>query len=247
LADQRNAPPLKDILSQYGPIESLALPRIQLLTARAMVRNWTTIPHVAHHDLIDVTHLEARRKTMNEMRPADERLSPMPFLIKSIASVLARLPRFNAALDEGGTNLIMRKYFHIGFAVDTPSGLLVAVIRDCDHKAVEQISDESRTLADKARTRGLALAEMSGSGFTVSSLGALGGTGFTPIINASEVAILGVSRLTQVPFRGQDGKLDWRMMMPVTLCYDHRVINGADAGRFLAALQEEIEALVSPG
>jgi pyruvate dehydrogenase E2 component (dihydrolipoamide acetyltransferase) len=159
--------------------------------------------------------------------------------------VLAEMPRFNAAIDETQTNLILRKYINLGMAIDTPQGLVVGVIRDVDKIDIDQVSAQSKALGEKARTKGLAMTEMTGGTFTISSLGALGGDGFTPIINAPEVAILGVSRVAETPRRGADGGIEWRSLLPVSLSYDHRVVNGADAGRFMQALQGEVDRLAA--
>lgn len=234
-------PSLVQVLESFGPVHTQPLSRIQALTAKAMIRNWTTIPHVTHFDDLDVTTLEDARRRLNAAR--DHKLSPTPFLVKAVASTLLRLPRFNAVLDEAGKQLVLRDYVNIGLAIDTPAGLVVGVIRGCDARSVDEIGAEAAALAEKARVKGLSLSDMSGSGFTVSALGPLGGTGFTPIINAPEVAILGVSRIVQATRRAPDGGVDWRSLAPVALSYDHRVINGADAGRFMATLQEEISAL----
>ena len=235
------APTLFDILESFGPVHAEPLSRIQSLTAKAMVRNWTTIPHVTHFDQIDVTKLEAVRQAANAAR--DLRLSPTPFLVKAVAATLQRHPRFNAALDTAGNQLVLRDYVNIGLAIDTPNGLVIGVIRGCDGKTVDEIGSEAAALAEKARTKRLSLSDMSGSGFTVSALGPLGGTGFTPIINAPEVAILGVSRICNGPCPTDDGGLAWRSFAPVALSYDHRAINGADAGRFMATLQAKVSAL----
>jgi len=238
MSEAPTTPTLVDILGSFGPVETQPLTRIQSLTAKAMTRNWTTIPHVTHFDEIDVTALEAIRAARN--RTDNQKLSPTTYLVKAVASVLARQPRFNAAFDPNENRIVLRNYFNIGLAIDTPNGLVVGVIRDCDVKTVEEIGVESTALAHKARAKGLSLSEMSGGGFTVSALGPLGGTGFTPIINAPEVAILGVSRMRQSPSPGPDGGVSWRTVAPVALSYDHRAINGADAGRFMQTLQEEI-------
>ncbi len=241
---QPAAPPsLVDILGSYGEVETRPLSRIQALTGRAMTRNWTTIPHVTHQDLMDVTDLEANRRAGNARRAADGQLSPVPFLLKAVAGVLLELPHFNSALDEASKSIVLRKYVNIGLAIDTPGGLVIGVVRGCDTGSLEDLAAEANRLAEKARARGLALADMSGGGFTVSSLGAAGGTGFTPIINGPEVAILGVSRMQETPRKGADGGIEWRKMLPVALSYDHRVINGADAGRFMKALQAQIDRL----
>jgi pyruvate dehydrogenase E2 component (dihydrolipoamide acetyltransferase) len=231
------------MIASFGDIEARPLSRIQAITAKAMTRNWTTIPHVTHHDRIDMTELEARRKHANLQRPAEERLSPLPFLIKATAAVLKALPHFNAAFDEAGKALLLRKYVNLGLAIDTPAGLLVGVIRGCDALSIAELARRSKALSDKARAKGLTLSEMSGAGFTISSLGALGGYGFSPIINGPEVAILGVGRMLDEPRRASDDCVEWRSMLPVALSYDHRVLNGADAGRFMLALQSEIDCL----
>lgn len=244
-----NTPPeppgLAEILGSFGPVEIRPLSRIQGLTAKAMIRNWTAIPHVTHADLIDVTTLEGKRERLNAGKNPSERLTVTPFLLKALANVLGRLPQFNAAIDESSKNLIYRQYVNIGLAIDTPNGLLVAVIRGCDSKSVEDIALEAAGLAAKARAQGLNLSEMSGAGFTLSALGKLGGTGFTPIINGPETAILGVSRMIDRPTRGKGDEIIWRQCLPASLSYDHRVLNGADAGRFMEMLQREIDALAA--
>lgn len=234
-------PTLAAILESFGPVETMPLSRIQAVTARVMAHNWTTIPHVTHMDMIDVTSLEQKRKAWNAS--GGEKLSPTSYFVKAVASVLKRLPQFNRSIDTAEKQLIQRKYVNIGLAVDTPAGLTVPVIFGCDAKTVVEVAQDSARVALKARSKGLTLAEMSGGCFTVSALGPLGGTGFTPIVNAPEVAILGLSRLVEQPYKADDGAVAWRSMVPVSLSYDHRAINGADAGRFMVALQEEISAL----
>jgi len=241
------APQLQDIVASYGPVEVQPLSRIQALTAKAMAHNWTQIPHVTHSDRIDVTELEAARARLNAAGNGGARLSPLAFLLKAVAATLLRLPRFNAVLNEAGTALILRRYVNLGLAIDTPNGLVVGVMRDAPAKGVAELGAAAGALAEKARGKGLSLTEMSGGGFTVSSLGAAGGTGFTPIINAPEVAILGVSRLLDEPRRGPAGELVWRKALPVSLSYDHRAINGAQAGEFMQALQEEIDRIAGAG
>jgi pyruvate dehydrogenase E2 component (dihydrolipoamide acetyltransferase) len=238
-------PGLIDFLASFGEVESQPLSRIQAFTAKAMSRAWTTIPHVTHMDRMDVTALEAARKRANADREPDRRLTPLPYLMKAVAGVLAEMPRFNASLDEANGAIVLRKYTNLGMAIDTPQGLVVAVVRGVDKLSIDEISDQAKALGEKARTKGLAMNEMSGGTFTISSLGNLGGDGFTPIINAPEVAILGVSRLTETPRRGADGGLEWRSLLPVALSYDHRVVNGADAGRFMQALQAQIDRLAA--
>lgn len=238
-------PGLIDFLSAFGEVEAKPFTRVQTFTAKAMTRNWTTIPHVTHFDRMDVTALEAARKAANAGRAAEARLTPLPYLMKAVANVLAELPRFNAVLDEAQTGVILRKYINLGMAIDTPQGLVVGVVRGVDGLSIDEISDQSKALGEKARTKGLTLPEMSGGTFTVSSLGALGGDGFTPIINGPEVAILAVSRLTETACKGAGGGVEWKSLLPVSLSYDHRVVNGADAGRFMQALQAQIDKLAA--
>ena len=242
MPDTPAAPGLMDILASYGPVDAQPLTRIQAFTVKTMTRNWTTIPHVTHFDEMDVTELEVVRKAHN--KAAEPPLTPTSFIVKAVAATLRRLPRFNAALDAAANRIVFRQYVNIGLAIDTPAGLVVGVIRGCDQKTVEQIGAEAAELARKARTKGLTLSEMSGAGFTVSALGPLGGTGFTPIINAPEVGILGVSRIRAAPCPTCDGELAWRSIAPLALSYDHRAVNGADAGRFMQILQGETDALV---
>lgn len=223
--------------SEFGETEAKPLGRIQALTAAFMHRNWLAIPHVTHHDQLDVTALETHRKALAAQGP-EHKLGPLVFQVKAVVGALRRFPRFNASLDAAAKNLVLKKYFHIGIAVDTPNGLLVGVIRDCDRKSVTELSGEIAQLAAKARSKGLGMGEMSGGCFTLSSLGGIGGTGFTPIINAPEVAILGICPVQSVPRRGAGDTIEWRQVLPVSLSYDHRVINGADAARFTRCLEE---------
>ncbi|OAI94780.1 2-oxo acid dehydrogenase subunit E2 [Pseudomonas putida] len=223
--------------SEFGEVEARALSRVQTLTARYMSRNWLMIPHVTHHDDADITALEQQRKARNAAgEPV--KLTLLPYLIKAVVEALKAFPQFNASLDGSGKQLVLKKYFHIGVAVDTRFGLLVPVIRDCDRKSVAQLAQELQAITSKARDKGLGMAEMSGGCFTISSLGAFGGTGFTPIVNAPEVAILGVTRSQEKPRRGADDQVEWRQVLPLSLSYDHRVINGADAARFTARLAQ---------
>jgi pyruvate dehydrogenase E2 component (dihydrolipoamide acetyltransferase) len=219
----------------FGEVEVVPLSRIQRVAAGALARSWQTIPHVTHHDEADITLLEATRKALAEAKH-DSKISPLIFVIKAVVEALRSHPKLNASLDTGGTNLILKKYFNIGIAIDTPSGLVVGVIRDCERKSLTDIADELTMLSHKARGKGLSLAEMSGGCFTVSSLGGIGGTAFTPIIRAPEVAILGVAKAQWKPTLGADEQIDWRLMLPLSLSYDHRAVNGADAARFLRAL-----------
>lgn len=193
------------------------------------------IPHVTHHDEADIESLEALRR---QHAAQGIKLTALAFLIKAAVAVLRAFPVFNTSLDATGKSLILKHYFHIGFAVDTPKGLLVPVIRDADQKSIEQIAVEITALSEQARTKGLPLDRMSGGCFTLSSLGAIGGTGFTPIINAPEVAVMGVTRAYRKPREQPDGKIEWRTVLPLSLSYDHRVINGADAARFCLTFAE---------
>lgn len=227
--------------AEFGEIDIKPLGRIQQLTAKFLGRNWVAIPHVTHHDDIDVTAFEADRKAWNAANP-DRKLTPIVPLIKALAATLAEFPQFNTSLDASGKNLIFKHYFHIGVAVDTPNGLLVPVLRDCGTKSPLELAEELSAISDKARNKGLSMVEMSGGSISISSLGHIGGTAFTPIINAPEVAILGVTKLQSRATPGADGSIVWRQMLPISLSYDHRVINGADAARFVVALGVQLRA-----
>lgn len=224
--------------AQFGEVETVALPRNQKLVASFLSRNWAQIPHVTHHDEACADALEAFRR---ELAAGGVKLSPLPFLIKAAARALAAFPRFNASLSPDGNALVMKRYVHIGVAVETPNGLMVPVIRDCDRKSVAEIAAELADKTARARAKGLPMAEMSGGCFSVSSLGAIGGTAFTPIINAPEVAILGVTRTIE-RLALADGKVVATLAMPLSLSYDHRVINGADAARFVRFIAEQLAA-----
>ncbi|WP_429478052.1 2-oxo acid dehydrogenase subunit E2 [Paraburkholderia atlantica] len=229
-----NLPPWPQVdFAEFGEVEVKPVSRIQKLTGAFLSRNWLTIPHVTHHDDADITSLESYRKARNEANPA-VKLTPLVFLIKAVVRALQEFPQFNASLDGDGKNIVLKKYFHIGVAVDTRFGLLVPVLRDCDKKSVEELSVELAAISQKAREKGLSMAEMSGGCFSISSLGGFGGTGFTPIVNAPEVAILGVTKTRLAAALADDGGVSWRKMLPLSLSYDHRVINGADAARFAA-------------
>lgn len=246
--DGAGIPPIPEVdFSAFGEVEIEKRGKLDLLTAVNMQRSWLNLPHVTHFDDADITELEAFRKSMKaEAEARGTRLTPMPFLIKACAVALREHPKFNASLTDGGNSLAYKKYFHIGMAVDTPAGLMVPVIRDVDRKSLWELSAEILELAERARERKLKPDEMRGGSFTVSSLGGIGGNGFTPIINAPEVGILGVSRASVKPV--WDGEaFQPRTLLPLTLSYDHRVINGGDAGRFmttLTALISDIRRLV---
>lgn len=223
--------------SAFGQVERQPLGRITELTGSFLGRNWVTIPHVTHFDSVDISELETLRA---QVRAEGLKISALPFVIKAVVETLKELPKFNASIDIEAKELILKKYFNIGVATDTPQGLLVPVVRDCNTKAIDRIAEEVAELASRARDKGLPLSDMSGGCFTVSSLGALGGIGFTPIINAPEVAILAVSCTQLQACPGDDGEVIWKKMLPLSLSYDHRVINGADAGRFMLSMAAQL-------
>jgi pyruvate dehydrogenase E2 component (dihydrolipoamide acetyltransferase) len=223
--------------SVYGPVEARPVAKMQGFVGRAMHRNWVSIPHVTHHDDADVTAFERRRKEWNAAHPDDKR-TLLPVLVKASVAALQGFPKFNTSLSADGATLFQKQYFNIGIAVDVPSGLLVPVLRDCDKKGIDDIAREIAQISEKARTKGLSVAEMSGGCFTLSSLGHIGGTGFTPIINAPEVAILGICRTQERFVPDADGRPVLKQLLPLSLSYDHRVINGADAARFVRAVAE---------
>jgi pyruvate dehydrogenase E2 component (dihydrolipoamide acetyltransferase) len=222
--------------SQFGEVELVKMSKIKKVTAFNMTRNWLNIPAVTQFDDVDITELESFRKAMkDEADKAGVKLTPVPFLLKACAAALKAEPSFNVSLHADGEHIVQKKYINIGMAVDTPNGLVVPVIRDVDKKGLFELAAEAAALAKKAREGKLLPKEMQGGCFTISSLGAIGGTGFTPIVNAPEVGILGVSRADTKPV--WDGKAFVpRLMLPLCLSYDHRAINGGDAGRFLTHL-----------
>ena len=229
----------------FGEVEVKPLSRIQGLTAGFLSRNWVTIPHVTHQDDVDITAMEAWRKDQAALHPGQPKLSPLAFFAKALVSCLQAFPQFNASLDAAGKNVVLKKYFHIGIAIDTPRGLVVGVVRDCDSKDIATIGADISALSEKARGRGLPMSDMEGGCMSISSLGGIGGTGFTPIVNAPEVAILGITKAEWKPRRGAGDAIEWRLKAPLSLSYDHRVINGADAARFLRHLDEVLGTLVS--
>ena len=220
--------------AKFGAVESRPLTRIQKLSGANLARNWAMIPHVTQNDDADITEMEAFRKKLGEENK-DTKVTPLVFLIKAVVAALKKYPQFNASLD--GDNLILKKYFHIGIAVDTPDGLVVPVIRDADRKGLLELAKELAEISAKARDKKLTSADMQGGCFSISSLGGIGGTGFTPIINAPEVAILGVSRSAMKPV-WNGSAFEPRLMLPLSLSYDHRVIDGAAAARFTAYLAQ---------
>ncbi|MEM1230917.1 MAG: dihydrolipoyllysine-residue acetyltransferase [Pseudomonadota bacterium] len=232
-------PPIPPVdFSRYGETELQPLGRTRVVGAQNLHRSWLNIPHVTNHDQADVTELEAFRKSLKgEAERRGAKLTPLAFIIKALTHVLAEFPTFNASLDASGENYVLKHYCHMGMAVDTPGGLVVPVIRDADQLGVWELSAAIIELAEAARDRKLKPAQMSGGSFSVSSLGNIGGTGFTPIINPPEVAILGVGRLDTGPVWNGERFVP-RKLLPLSLSYDHRAINGGEAGRFLARLRE---------
>jgi pyruvate dehydrogenase E2 component (dihydrolipoamide acetyltransferase) len=218
--------------AQFGPVESQPLSRIQRISGPRLQASWVNIPHVTQFDEADITELEELRASLKDKASAaGVKLTPLAFIMRACVKALQEFPRFNSSLDAEGANLIVRKYVNIGFAADTPNGLVVPVVREADRKDVYELARHSAGLAEKARAGKLPPADMQGGCFTISSLGGIGGTAFTPIINAPEVAILGVSRAALRPLY-RDGNWVPRLMMPLSLSYDHRVIDGAMAARF---------------
>ncbi|RLK51488.1 pyruvate dehydrogenase E2 component (dihydrolipoamide acetyltransferase) [Alkalispirillum mobile] len=226
-------PPIPEVdFSKFGEVEREPLSRIQKLSGPHLQRSWLNIPHVTQFDEADITELEAFRKSMKaEAEKAGVKLTPLAFMVKASASALRAFPRFNSSLAPAGDELILKKYVNIGVAVDTPNGLVVPVIRDADQKSVYQIAEDLGTLSAKARDGKLGPADMQGGCFTISSLGGIGGTAFTPIVNAPEVAILGVSRSSMKPV-WNGSEFEPRLMLPLSLSFDHRVIDGAAGARF---------------
>ena len=222
--------------SAFGEVEVTERSKLDKLTAANMQRSWLNVPHVTQFDEADITELEAFRASLKaEAEQRGTRLTPMPFLLKACAVALRDNPKFCTSLASAGEQLVYKKYLHIGMAVDTPAGLVVPVIRDVDQKTIWQLAEEVLSLSAKARERKLTPGQMQGGCFTISSLGNIGGNGFTPIVNAPEVGILGVSRASMRPVWDGQAFVP-RKMLPLALSYDHRVINGGDGGRFFARL-----------
>ena len=226
-----------DSLKDFGEFEVEQQSKIRKLGAKNLTQSWTSIPHVTHFEEIDISIIEKQRSELN--KTSETKLTPLSYLVMKVTNALQEFPQFNAALISEG-KIMLRKYFNIGIAVDTKDGLLVPVIRDADSLNINEIAHEIQILAEKAKNKKLLEKNLSGGTFSISSLGPIGGTGFTPIINPPEVAILGVSRAKKVPFIEGD-KLVEKTILPVALSYDHRVINGADAGRFMNFLKYDIE------
>ncbi len=234
-------PPIPDQdFSQFGEVEEKPMGRLMKMGATNLHRSWVNLPHVTQFDEADITELEAFRKSMKaEAEAQGAKLTPLPFLIKACAFALRQYPQFNVSLKSNGETVVHKKYVHIGVAVDTPDGLMVPVIRNADQKSLIELAKESLELAKKAQSKKLKREEMTGGCFTISSLGSIGGTAFTPIVNAPEVAILGISKAQMKPV-WDGGNFAPRLMMPLCLSYDHRAVNGADAARFTAFLAQAL-------
>jgi pyruvate dehydrogenase E2 component (dihydrolipoamide acetyltransferase) len=236
-------PPPKLDFSAFGKTTEKPLSRIQKLSAGHLHRNWLGIPHVTQHDEADITDMEAfRLSLLDDAKKRGFKLTPLVFLIKASVAALKMFPQFNASLNAETGNLIFKEYFNIGIAVDTPEGLVVPVLRECDRKGMMELAQELAEVSARARNQKLKLQDIQGGCFSISSLGGIGGTAFTPIINAPEVAILGVSRSRMLPV--WDGKeFKPRLMLPLSVSYDHRVIDGANAARFTRYLGSQLEDL----
>lgn len=230
-----SAMPVVDF-SKFGAIETKPLSRIKKLSGANLHRNWVSIPHITQHDEADITEMEAFRKELGEEYTKQGiKITPLAFLLKAVVTAMQQYPDFNASLDASGENLVLKKYFHIGVAVDTSDGLMVPVLRDVDQKGIVQLAKELGEISTKAREKKLPATAMQGGCFTISSLGGIGGTAFTPIINAPEVAILGVSKASIKPVF-KESEFVPRLMLPLSLSYDHRVIDGAQAVHFTSYL-----------
>lgn len=234
---QFELPPEIDFAS-FGEIEVQPLSKIRRLSATHLHRSWVTIPHVTQHDEADITELEEfRAQQKDEAQRRGVKLTLLPFLMKAVVKVIREYPQFGASLDRGGESLIVKKYYHLGIAVDTPEGLVVPVIRDVDRKSAFELAEDLAHMSERARSRKLRPEHLQGGCFTISSLGGIGGTAFTPVVNAPEVAILGVSRSDWRPV-WIDDEFTARLMLPLSLSYDHRVIDGAAAVRFTTRLRQ---------
>jgi pyruvate dehydrogenase E2 component (dihydrolipoamide acetyltransferase) len=237
-------PPIPSIdFSKFGETELRPMSRIKQATAKNLHRSWLNVPHVTQFDEADITELEIFRKTQNaELVNSGQKLTPLAFMVAACVSALKQFPQFNASIEPDYKNLILKKYYNIGVAVETPDGLVVPVIKDADKKGIVELATETATLAQQARDKKLPIDSMQGATFTISSLGGIGGTQFTPIVNAPEVAILGVSKSKMTPVWNGD-KFEPRMMLPLSLSYDHRAIDGAEAARFTNYLSASLADL----
>jgi len=235
-------PALEDF-SKFGEIEEVALGRIQKISGPHLHRSWISIPHVTHFDEADITELEAFRKELNGgLQEGEPSFSPLVFITTAVTATLKAFPLFNCSLVPGGAKVVLKKYYHIGIAVDTPQGLVVPVIKDADQKGCREIASELKRLSTSARSGKLAIPDIQGATFTISSLGGIGGTGFTPIVNSPQVAILGLSRSYMKPVWDGEQFVP-RLTLPFSVSYDHRIIDGAEAARFCKALRLNIEDL----
>jgi pyruvate dehydrogenase E2 component (dihydrolipoamide acetyltransferase) len=241
------AAPVTIDFAGFGPTELAPLNRVRRVAAANLHRSWVTVPHVTQHDEADITELEAFRQAQrDEAQTRGVKLTFLPFVVKAAVKALQEFPHFNASLDHGGENLILKRYYHVGVAVDTEHGLVVPVVRDADRKGLYELAAELQELSGRARDRRLRPEHLQGGSFSISSLGGIGGTAFTPIVNHPEVAILGVSRMAWRPV-WRDGEFVPRLLLPLSLSYDHRVIDGADAARFttrLAALLGDLRRIL---
>ncbi len=238
-------PPVPELdFTKWGEVQPRPLSRIQKLSAKSLHRSWLNVPHVTQFDEADITDLEASRKAHNASlsEGAGTKLTPLAFLIEALVKTLIEYPQFNASLAADYEHLLLKKYYHIGIAVETEAGLVVPVIKEANKKTVVELAEESAALAEKARSKRLSMSEMQGASFTISSLGGLGGTAFTPIVNAPEVAILGVSRAKVSPVYDGSAFVP-RTLLPLSLSYDHRAIDGAEAVRFVRHLALALEAI----
>jgi pyruvate dehydrogenase E2 component (dihydrolipoamide acetyltransferase) len=226
--------------AKFGEISKEPLSRIKKLSGSFLHRNWVMVPHITQFDEADITELEQFRKAQQSLAEVQRvKLTPLVFIMKAVVAALKEFPWFNASLDANGAELILKKYFHIGVAVDTPNGLVVPVVRDVDQKGLFQLAKELGEISQKARNGQLTAQEMQGSSFTISSLGGIGGTAFTPIINVPDVAILGVSKAQIKPVY-ESGEFKPRLLLPLSLSYDHRVIDGAQGARFITFLVKQL-------
>lgn len=236
--------PLEDF-SKYGEIEEVALSRIKKISGPYLQKSWSTIPHVTHFDEADISELERFRKELNgQLQEGEPSYSPLVFVIRAVTATLKEFPIFNCSLVPGGGKVILKKYYHLGIAVDTPKGLMVPVIKDAERRGFKDLAAELQRLSSSARAEKLAIPDIKGASFTISSLGGIGGTGFTPIISSPQAAILGLSRNYMKPvWNKEGGKFEPRLMLPFSVSYDHRIIDGAEAARFCKALRMNIEDL----
>jgi len=229
--------------SQFGETENHALNKIRKISGQRLQAAWNSIPHVTQFDKADITELDKLRKLLNNSKiESSPKMSYLPFIMKAVVQALKEFPDFNSSLDASGKSLILKKYFHIGIAVDTPNGLMVPVVRDVDKKSVPKITNELNDISQRARNKKLKPEELTGSCFTISSLGGINGTAFTPIVNPPEVAILGISKTNWEPVYNGNSFIP-KLLLPLSLSYDHRVIDGAAAAKFTKSLSDQLSAI----